>query len=163
FNGEPVHPLLVGAATIVEDEPEPISLKKLFADYSGNRKKIGKGMEAVKRWSPVIDDLIAYLGHDDVNKLTDQNLRDWRDERLNTHAAAIIGKVYLPAVRTVLNWSVENGRIENNVADKVRQEVPKKQRSREQGYTLPEAITILKAARDYKPSVMVNGTIRERA
>jgi len=163
FTGEPSHPLLAGAVSPVADEPDPISIKKLFADYSTSRQKIGKGIEAAKRWSPVFGDLIGFLGHDDVNKLTDQNLREWRDERLNTLSPATIGKVYLPAVRTVLNWAVENGRLEKSVADTVRQEVPKKQRSREQGYTLPEAITILRAALDYTPYVMENGTIREQA
>lgn len=163
FNGVPSHPLFVDVAPTVEDEPAPISLKKLFADYGASRKKIGKGVEVAKRWDPVFDDLIAYIGHDNALKLTDQNLRDWRDERLNTLSAATIGKVYLTAVRTVLNWAVENKRLANNVADKVRQEVPKKQLSREKGFTLPEAVRILKAARDYMPNVMNNGVIREQS
>ena len=161
FTGEPSHPLLAGAAVVVEDEPEPISLRKLFADYNTSRQKIGRGVEAAKRWRPVFDDLIAFLGHDDANKLTEQNLRDWRDEKLNSLSAATLGKVYLPAVRTVLNWAVQNGRLERNVANNVRQEVPKKQLSREQGYTLPEAIVVLKAARDYVPNAMDDGTTRE--
>lgn len=162
FTGEPEHPLLANASQEVEDEPEPVSLRKLFSDYSVSRIKIGKGTEAVKRWSPVFDDLIAFIGHENALKLTDQNLRDWRDQRLNTLSAATIGKVYLPAVRTVLNWAVENKRLASNVADAVRQEVPKKQLSREQSYTLPEAIAILKAARDHQANVMDTGEVREQ-
>jgi integrase len=105
----------------------------------------------MKRWAPVFDDLIAFLKHDDVLKITDQDLRNWRNEKLNTLTAATVGKVYLPAVRAVLNWAVEEGKIRENVADKVKQEVPKKQRSREQGFTAPEAVEILKTTLAYVP------------
>jgi integrase len=161
FTGSPAHPMLADVALVVEEEPEPISLDKLFADYSANRKKVGKGLEAVKRWAPVFADLRAYLGHDDVNKLTDDKVRAWRDEKLDTLSPTTIGKVYLPAIKTVLNWAIENKRITTNAAAEVRQDMPKKQLSREQGYTLPEALKILTAARDYTPNVMKNGTIRE--
>jgi integrase len=161
FTGAPTHPMLANAAPAKEDEPEPISLDKLFADYSANRKKVGKGLEAVKRWAPVFADLKAFLGHDDVNKLTDDKVRAWRDEKLDTLSPATIGKVYLPAIKTVLNWAIENKRITANAAAEVRQDMPKKQLSREQGYTLPEAVKILTAARDYTPNVMKNGTSRE--
>jgi integrase len=133
------------------DEPDPISLRTLIKAYGKSRAKVGKGAEALKRWGPVYDDLIAFLKHDDVLKVTDQNLRDWRDEKLNTLSAATVAKVYLPAVRAVLNWAVQEGKIKDNVAAKVKQEVPKKQLSREKGFTTPEAITILKATLAYVP------------
>jgi integrase len=133
------------------DEPEPISLRKLVTGYSASRAKVGKGTEAMKRWAPVFDDLIAFLKHDNVLKMTDQDLRNWRDEKLNTLSAATVGKVYLPAVHAVLNWAVEEGKIKENVAERVKQQVPKKQRSREQGFTTAEAIAILKATLAYVP------------
>lgn len=133
------------------DEPAPISFKKLVATYGDARAKVGKGSEALKRWTPVYDDLIAFLKHDNVLKFTDQNLRDWRDEKLKTLSAATVGKVYLPAVRAVLNWAVTEGKITENVAHKVKQEVPKVQRSRDKGFTTPEAITILKTTLAYVP------------
>lgn len=133
------------------DEPEPISLRKLIAAYSTARAKVGKGSEAMKRWASVHDDLIAFLKHDNVLKITDQNLRDWRDEKLKTLSAATVSKVYLPAIRAVLNWAVTEGKVRENVADKVKQEVPKRQRSREQGFTTAEAVTILKTTLAYMP------------
>jgi len=133
------------------DEPDPISLRRLIAAYSAARAKVGKGSEAMKRWTPVYDDLIAFLKHDDVLKITDQNLRDWRDEKLNTLSAATVAKVYLPAVRAVLNWAVTEGKIKENVADRVKQEAPRKQRSRDPGFTTPEAIALLKKTLAYVP------------
>lgn len=133
------------------DELDPMSLKNLVSAYSAARAKVGKGAEALKRWTPVYDDLIAFLKHDNVLKITDQNLRDWRDEKLKTLSAATVAKVYLPAVRAVFNWAVTEGKIKENVADRVKQEMPKKQRSRDKGFTMPEAIAILKTTLAYVP------------
>lgn len=149
--GEAYPPEVRTPELLQADESEPVSLRKLIAAYGKSRAKVGKGAEALKRWAPVYDDLIAFLKHDDVLRITDQHLRDWRDEKLNTLSAATVGKVYLPAVRAVLNWAVEEGKIRDNVADKVKQEIPKKQRSREQGFTTPEAVAILKATLAYVP------------
>lgn len=150
FTGKIEHPLLKDLEPIPEEKP-PASLKKLFADYIASRIAIGKGKGAEKRWTPVFENLRKFVKHDDARRLTKQNLQDWRDGLLKTHAAKTVGDVYLASVRTVLKWAVENDRLEENVAEKVRQQVPKKQLDREQGYTDAEALVILKAARDYRP------------
>ena len=130
---------------------EPVSLDKLFKDYNASRKIVGKGREAEKRWRPVFDDLIRFAKTDDARKLTKATLINWRDQKLTTHKPQTVSKVYLSAIRTVLDWAVNNDRLETNVAKTVRQEVPKKINSREQGYTTPEATKILKAAIAHKP------------
>lgn len=135
----------------VPDEMPPVSLKKLFTDYIASRLVIGKGKGAEKRWTPVFENLRKFLKHDDARRLTKQNLQEWRDGLLKTHSAKTVGDVYLASVRTVLKWAVENDRLEENVAEKVRQQVPKRQLDREQGYTDAEALVILKAAQDYRP------------
>jgi len=149
FNGVPTSPLLVNAAPIAKT-PLTLPLQKLFDDFVTARQKIGKGREIERRWSPVIKDLRAFLKHDDVHKITKRNLLDWRDEKVATLAPKTISSVYLAAVRAMFNWAHTNDLIKENPAEKVTQEVPKKIRSRERGFTDDEAVTILRATISHK-------------
>jgi hypothetical protein len=124
-------------------------LKKLLADYIAAKKVVGKAKGTEKRWKPVFDDLVKFIGHNDARRLTKQNLMEWRDARLKTLSPKTVSDVYLAAIRTVFNWAKMNDTLHVNVAQDVRQEVPKKMRSREKGFTTPEAIAVLIAARDY--------------
>jgi hypothetical protein len=155
FNGTPSHPLIVNAIPPADELP-PVSLTGLLTDYIAAKQLVGKAKGAGKRWAPVFADLKKFIGHNDARRLTKQNLIDWRDTRLKTLSPKTVADVYLASVRTVLSWAVTNDRLDSNVAEKVRQEVPKKSLPREKGFTLPEAITILRTARDYQPKVSDN-------
>lgn len=160
FTGKPSHPMIVNAQPVTDEKP-PVQLKRLLTDYIASRKVIGKGRGIEKRWTPVFVDLVKFIGHNDARRLTKQNLMDWRDARLKALSAKTVGHVYLASVRTVLKWAVENDKVETNVAEKVRQDVPKKQRSREKGFTDDEAVRILRAARDHVPAVTNNAATME--
>ncbi|WP_236387261.1 tyrosine-type recombinase/integrase [Mesorhizobium muleiense] len=151
FTGKPTHPLIAEAKPIVDELP-PVPLKGLLVDYLEARKAVGKGREAKRRWTPVFADLAKFISHNDARRLTKQNLLEWRDARLKTLSAKTVADVYLASVRTVLSWAVDNDRLGSNVAENVRQDVPKKSLSREKGFTLPEAVEILRKARDYVPA-----------
>jgi len=160
FTGQPSNPIIKDAVPIADEKP-PVPLKQLLIDYVASRKVIGKGKGIERRWTPVFVDLVKYIGHNDARRLTKQNLMDWRDERLKTLAAKTVSHVYLASVRSVLKWAVENDKLEVNVAEKVRQAVPRKQRSREKGFTDDEAVVILRAARDHIPVVTDNPATME--
>ncbi|MER9800092.1 tyrosine-type recombinase/integrase [Mesorhizobium sp. M0142] len=160
FKGEPSHPLLTTAQPIVDDR-QPLSLKGLLTDFLDERAADGKGREARKRWTPVFANLSKFIRHDDARKLTKQNLLDWKDASLKTLVSKTVSDVYLASVRTVLKWAVNNDRLETNVAENVRIKVSKKQHSREQGFTLDEAIEVLKVARDHQPKHSDNPQTRE--
>lgn len=160
FTGTPTHPLIANAAPPPDEKP-PASIKALVADYIAARQIVGKGAEADRRWGPVFSSLRKAIGHDDARRLTKQNILTWRDELLKTLAPKTVADVYLAAVRTVLSWAVANDRLEVNVADQVRQEVPKRKLDREQGFTLDEATAVLKASRAYKPAERENPANRE--
>ncbi|WJI38610.1 MULTISPECIES: hypothetical protein [Mesorhizobium] len=155
FTGKPTHPLIAETKPI-EDELPPVPLKGLLVDYIKSRKAVGKGREAERRWTSVFANLAKFIGHDDARRLTKQNLLEWRDARLKTLSAKTVADVDLASVRTVLSWAVNNDRLESNVAERVRQDAPKKQLSREKGFTLHEAIAILRKARDYVPAKTEN-------
>lgn len=163
FTGKPEHPMLMAAeaAPAPADEKPPLPFKTLLNDYLASRKAVGKGASAAQRWEPVFYDLKGFIGHDDARKLTKQNLLDWRDEKLKTLAAKTVADVYLASVRTVLSWAVANDKLETNVAAQVRQEIPKKNLAREQGFTLKEAEAVLKASRNYVPVQRAYASITE--
>jgi hypothetical protein len=155
FSGTPSHPML--ANTQPEPDPlPPVSLKGLLADYIAAKKLVGKAKGTEKRWKPVFDDLVKFIGHNDARRLSKQNLMEWRDARLKTLSPKTVSDVYLAAVRTVLNWAKVNDRLLANAAQDVRQEVPKAVRSREKGFTDREAVAILIAARDHVPAITDN-------
>lgn len=160
FKGAPSHPLLI-ATQPVEDDRQPVSLTGLLGHYLDERAADGKGREARKRWTPVFANLSTFIRHNDARKLTKQNLLDWKDASLKTLASKTVADVYLASVRTVLKWAVNNDRLETNVAENVRIKVSKKQHSREQGFTLDEAVAVLKVARDYQPEHSDNPQTRE--
>ena len=161
FTGRPEHPLLANAKPPADELP-PVSLRRLLVDYIASRKVIGKGKAIEKRWTPVFEDLRKFIRHDDARRLTKQNLMEWRDARLKTLSAKTVGDVNLASVRTVLSWAVANDRLLDNVAEKVRQPVPKKVLTREQGFTDAEALVVLKAARAYVPTIGDNPANNER-
>jgi integrase len=162
FTGKPSHPLLASAEPVAEEKP-PISLRGLLSEYLDSRKAIGKGKGAEKRWTPVFNNLVRFIGHNDARRLTKQHLMEWRNATLKTLSAKTVSDVYLASVRTVLRWAVENDRLEVNVAEKVRQEVPKKVLEREQGFTDTEAIKVLRASRNHTPALTNNPATTEAA
>jgi integrase len=160
FTGTPSHPMLANATSEPDPLP-PVCLKGLLADYIAAKKLVGKARGTEKRWTPVFTDLVKFIGHNDARRLTKQNLIEWRDARLKTLSPKTVSDVYLASVRTVLNWAKANDRLPSNVAQDVRQEVPKKVRNREKGFTDKEAVAILLAARGHLPAITDNPATME--
>lgn len=150
FSGTPSDPVL-SSTQMPEDEPAPVPLRTLFRDYVASRQQIGKGREIERRWTPVIEDLCKFVRHSDARRLTKKDVMAWRDARIQTLSPKTVSGVYLAALRSVLNWAVENDRLAENVAENVRQEAPRKVRNREKGFTTCEAVAILRAAQGHRP------------
>ena len=152
FSGQLHDPDLIRGAeqtSVMVVEPEPVSLQRLFDDYVTAKRAVGKGAGAERRWATVFKHLRKFLGHDDARRMTKQDLMSWRNELMRTRAAKTVSDVYLASVRTVLNWALREDRLSENVAVNVRQELPKKNASREKGFTDAEASVILAAAWAY--------------
>nr|WP_138918360.1 DUF6538 domain-containing protein [Paracoccus sp. TRP] len=160
FTGRPSTPLLVNAK-LPEGEPEPVSLAKLWNDYVKARTTAGFMKDGGRRQRPVIESLRKFLGHSDARKVTRKDLMSWRDDLLNRISAKTVAGIYLSTIRTLWAWAVENDRLSENVAENVKQAKPKRQRSRDPGYSDKEAIAILKASLAYQPTPDPFGHIRE--
>lgn len=138
-------------------------LPKLLDDYLTVLERQDKGREARRRWTPVFNDLVAFLKHKDAVLLTKKDLVEWRDKKLETLAAKTVADVYLASVRAVLAWAVENDKLQSNPADGVKVKKSKPIRSREKGFQDDEALTVLKACRAYVPAEAANPANRESA
>ena len=123
---------------------------------------MGKHRDGGAIWDPVVASLIAFVGHDDARRITKRNLLDWRDSLLASgKAAKTVSDKYLAAVRAVFRWAEQNDRLPTNEAVMVHQEVQRKVRIREVGYTTPEAQEILEASIAYLPASASNPSNRE--
>jgi integrase len=162
FSGQPTTPLLVDALP-PQDEPDPVKLSKLWRDYAQSRMQAGFMRDRGSRQEPVIKNLRKFLRHDDARRVTKKDLLAWRDQLLTTLSARTVSDVYLSTVRTLFRWAVQNEMLPENVAETVRQPKPRRQYSREKGYTLAEAAKVLKASISYQPHADENGYIREKS
>ena len=160
FTGQPTAPLLVEAAT-ADVEPEPVSLAKLLNDYIKARTAAGFMKDKGRRAHSIIEDLRKFLKHSDARQITKKDLLEWRDHLLTRLAAKTVNDVYLSTVRSLFLWAYENERLPENVAGTVKQPKPKRQRTREAGYTDTEAIAVLVASRTYEPKMDEYGRVRE--
>jgi integrase len=93
-----------------------------------------------------------------------RNLLEWREQLLKEgKSAKTVADVYLACIRAIFTWAFENDRLQSNEAQYVRQEVRKKVRSREKGYTTLEAVNLLRASINYQPAQTSNPANRESA
>lgn len=161
YGGKPVDPV-VTPPTAAPEALEPVPIKKLFKDYIASRQALGKHKDGAKAWETAILHLVKFLGHSDARRITKRNLLDWRDKLVaEKKSAKTIADKYLASVRAMLRWAHENDHLPTNEAEAVRQEVAKKRRTREAGYTDAEAIAVLKVSTGYQPKSTDNPAHRE--
>lgn len=160
YSGRPTTPMIVNAEP-PQDAPKPVNLKQLWSDYVASRVQAGFMRDGGKRQRPVIENLRAYLKHNDANKIVRKDFLGWRDHLMKSLSAKTVNDVYLSTVRSLFTWAVENERLSENVAAGVKQAKPRKVRSREKGYTDVEAVRVLKASRAYQAKPDQFGYVRE--
>ena len=160
YTGQPTAPIIVNAQP-PEEPQEPVKLTGLWSDYVNSRVQAGFMRDGGKRQRPVIENLRKFLKHDDARRITKKDLLAWRDHLIKNLSAKTVNDIYLSAVRSVFLWAEENERLPQNVAAGVKQPKPRRVHSREQGYTDPEAMKLLKASRAYIPNEDKFGRTRE--
>lgn len=162
FSGTPTAPMIVNAQS-PEDTPAPVSLSKLWRDYVDTRTRAGFMRSGSRRQDPVVANLRKFLKHDNARRITKSDLMAWREHLMQSLSAKTVSDIYLSTIRSLFAWAEDNDRLPENVAAKVRQPKPRRQSSREKGFTESEAIKILQVATTYIPNADVNGYIREKS
>ncbi len=161
FTGTPTTPLIVNAQP-PQDTPAPVSLTKLWREYVDTRTKAGFMRGGSRRQDPVIENLRKFVKHDDAGRISKADVMAWREHLMKTLSAKTVSDIYLSTIRTLFAWAEENDRLSANVAAKVRQAKPRRQYSREKGFTEAEAVKVLQVATTYTASADVHGYIREK-
>lgn len=158
FTGE------AGLPILKEKPPEvkqAVAITGLFDAYLDERQSLGKGAVARKRWAPVVKQLVAFLGHNDAERLTPEKAEEWITSSLARKAAKTVRDTDLGSMRAVFKWALRRKRVSANPFADITLDAPKKVRTREKGHTDDEALAVLKAARAYQPNASEKGRVRE--
>jgi len=129
-----------------------VSIRDIFKGYREELQIIGKGRGAESWWSPVIENLIRFVGRDIADGLKRQDALRWKDELLRTFAPKTVRDFYLATARAAFGWAVDNLRVAENPFAGVKVRLAKRTSSREKGFLEREAEAILKASRNYAGS-----------
>lgn len=126
-----------------------VSFQSLFDGYAAES---APAPATLKVWKRQIEAFVSFLGHENANAITLANVVEWKEKLLTQPNA--VGKLlsartvrdsYLSALKTVLRWGCENGKIASNPAASVRVRGPRGTIERERGLSDVEAMTILTA------------------
>jgi integrase len=124
----------------------------ILATYDAYALASGMTIRVRDEWRLVIQRLIKHLGHDDAGLLTAPALRGWRDfiasepaRKGKVRAPVTVRNKYIAPIKAMLEWAVQEGLLETNVADKVTVTVPRSVKTRQRAFTADEAKAILTA------------------
>jgi integrase len=121
-----------------------ISFRSLLDGWAAEKRPSAKTFYS---WSRVIDQLIAFVGHNDVSRLTREDLLGWKHALISSGLRTkTIRDSKLAPLRAILQWGVDNGKLTENPALRVIVDVRAKVIERIRGFTDEEASLILKAA-----------------
>lgn len=134
--------------------------RKIMDAFDGYVSERQPAAATVKRWRPIIAHLVAFLGHDDVGKVTDEDMVAWKDalkteviDDGSRRSARTISEAYLPAARVTFAYAKDSRWIKTNPVDDVSIRVPAKILTRDDlGFTDHEAAIILRASLAQDPS-----------
>jgi integrase len=121
--------------------PKPLRL--IFSSYA---KEAELAPSTVKRWTPVIERLIAHLGHDDAAAIKRADVVAWKDALLGGGMSNItVRDVYVAAIKATLQFAVDQGTLSENPAAGIKVRVREALQERDKGFDGREAETILSA------------------
>jgi integrase len=101
----------------------------------------------LKKWEPYFAQLRKRVGSDDMGRVTEQHLLDWRDALLATKLSPItVRDGYIAAARSFFGWAKKMKKLPVNPAAEVFVEVSEKHETEMRGFTREESVKILSAA-----------------
>jgi integrase len=132
---------------------------EMFDRYANEAGLIPKTRRS---WKARVLALMAFVGHDDLGRLTTKDVLRWKDDLVKRQKddgtpafdAKTIRNGYLAAVKATLNYAVQQTELPSNVARGVSVRVKKKKKQRENGFTEEEALAILRATMDPPPRAL---------
>jgi len=128
---------------LAEATPEP--LMDLFDAYVAERQP---RLRTERAWRRLLTKFVGFLGHGDAKRIEKEHVVAWKVHlsKDRSLSVATINDAYLAALKTTLNWAVENERLKINPADRVSVRKQSKIVTREErGLNEEEALLILEA------------------
>jgi integrase len=100
-----------------------------------------------KKWEPYFAQLIKRVGSDDMSRVTEQHLLDWRDALLATKLSSVTVRYgYIAAAQAFFGWAKRAKKLPYDPSAEVFVEVTDKDEADMRGFDHREAATILSAA-----------------
>lgn len=112
-------------------------------------KATGRSQNTYDAYKGAIERLVKHLGHDDADRVTEEDMLAFKDARLKVVSAKTLKDGDLPGIKSVFGWAVDNRKLPLNPADVVKVKAEKKIRSRSKGFTDQEAGAIFDACIGY--------------
>lgn len=128
--------------------PQGVTIRGVFKLWEQDHLASGKSSRTVGDFRHKVETLIDYLGHDDAQRVTPENIADWcehlkHDKNLT---ARTVSQKYLTVVRVIFGIAVEKRRLKENPAKEIKVRFVKPKRTRPKGFTDEEARAILAEA-----------------
>lgn len=139
------------AAKAPTEETKGPTITELFDAYVKER---APALGTLRNWRLYFANLRRFLGHDDANCVTKDDMVRWKDHLLTSpsdsngkpRSAKTVRDSYLASAKTIFQAAVDNGRLPSNPVLGVKVRAPKKARLRDASLTDDEARAILSAA-----------------
>ncbi|KQO68743.1 hypothetical protein ASF22_19500 [Methylobacterium sp. Leaf87] len=130
---------------IVDKPPTTVlPLDEWFAAYA---KASELAPSTQKRWRPALATLGTYIGHDDLARVTPDNVADWVDDLARGgRRSKTIRDVYLASAKALFGWLKGTRKVAVNPCEGLRVKVVEGPVLRDRSFTEAEASTILAAA-----------------
>jgi integrase len=132
-----------------EEPTRVLSFDDLLRDWWVEAEKAGRSDATYAAYKLALERLAESVGHSDAARLTQADIVVFKDSRLRTKSVATV-KQELAAIKSLCGWAVGNGKLTSNPADDIKQMVGKKTQTRSKGYTVEEAVAILKLTHEVK-------------
>lgn len=137
---------MAGRFPKIQDKPKTVvlPLEEWFAAYA---KASELAPSTQKRWRPALATLATYIGHDDLARVTPDNVADWVDDLARGgRRAKTIRDVYLASVKALFGWLKGTRKVAANPCAGLRVKVVEGPVLRVRSFSEAEASTILAAA-----------------
>ncbi len=142
-----------GVMPAVPTRVQPSSAVPLLETFDSYAAEQCIKPNTASEWRNVIKALIAFLGHDDADKIGVADLERWKaallagtTKRGTKREPRTVKNGYFTPLKAALNWAVENHKLSENVATKVVIRIPRKAKLRDRDFTADEATRILTAS-----------------
>lgn len=151
----------------VRSAPSGPTIADLFERWEKDHRANGKPDKTVRDFSQKLQSLKAYLGHEDMERITPRHISEWCDDLRDNKglAAKTINAKYLSAVKAVFRLARSKFLIDSDPSEGVAVKIPKAVQSRSKGFTEQEARQILSCANavfDQPSRVAYHNTLARR-